>query len=147
MIQFNWSFDRSFWVSYQFNNLIWPFDRVNHRGILYKLCSVGIGCSVLYVLTHFLSNRSQHVMVDSCRSKLHWKQGLFRLTKKASTIQYDNRIWVTPARFFQNTAHGNSKNEIRQWNRRVSLPNQNTISINIIWYYFIRDGKIVMKFN
>ena len=38
--------------------------------ILYKLCSVGIGGSVLSILTHFPSNRSQHVMVDGCRSKL-----------------------------------------------------------------------------
>ena len=29
------------------------FDRVNHLGILYKLCSVGIGGSVLSILTHF----------------------------------------------------------------------------------------------
>ena len=35
------------------------FERVNHQGILYKLCSVGIGSSVLYILTQFLSNRSQ----------------------------------------------------------------------------------------
>ena len=27
------------------------FDRVNHRGILFKLCSVGVGGSVLSVLT------------------------------------------------------------------------------------------------
>ena len=46
------------------------FDRGNHQGILYKLCSVGIGGSVLYILTQFLSDRSQHVMVDGCRSKL-----------------------------------------------------------------------------
>ena len=46
------------------------FDRVNQQGILYKLCSVGIGCSVLSILTQFLSNRSQQVMVDGCRSKL-----------------------------------------------------------------------------
>ena len=31
------------------------FDRVNHQGILYRLSSVGIGGSVLSVLTHFLS--------------------------------------------------------------------------------------------
>ena len=30
------------------------FDRVNHHGILYKLCSVGIGGSVLSILTQFL---------------------------------------------------------------------------------------------
>ena len=46
------------------------FDRVNHQGILYKICSVGIGGSVLTILTQFLSNRPQHVMVDGCRSKL-----------------------------------------------------------------------------
>ena len=44
------------------------FDSVNHPGILYNLCSVGIGGSLLS--TYFLSNRSQHVMVDGCRSKL-----------------------------------------------------------------------------
>ena len=38
------------------------FDRVNHLGILYMLCSVGIGGSVLSILTEFLSNRSQQVM-------------------------------------------------------------------------------------
>ena len=46
------------------------FDMVNRQGILHKLCSVGIGGSVLSILTLFLSNRSQHVMVDGCRSKL-----------------------------------------------------------------------------
>ena len=46
------------------------FDRVNHQGILYKLCSVGNGGSVLSILTQFLSNRSHHVMVDGCGSKL-----------------------------------------------------------------------------
>ena len=46
------------------------FDRVNHHGILYKLSSVGIGGSVLSVLTQFLSNRSQYVLVDGCSSKM-----------------------------------------------------------------------------
>ena len=46
------------------------FDMVNHLGILYKLCSVITGDSVLSILTQFLSNRPQHVMVDGCRSKL-----------------------------------------------------------------------------
>ena len=40
------------------------FYRVNHLGILYNLCSVGIEGSVLSILTQFLSNRSQQVMVD-----------------------------------------------------------------------------------
>ena len=51
-------------------DFIEAFHRVNHQGILYKLCPVGIGGSVLSVLTQFLSNRSQHVMEDGCRSKL-----------------------------------------------------------------------------
>ena len=42
------------------------FDNVNHQRILYKLCSVGIGGSVLSILTQFLSNQSQHIMVDGC---------------------------------------------------------------------------------
>ena len=46
------------------------FDRVNHIVILFKLCSVGVGGSVLSVLTQFLSNRSQYVVMDGCRSKL-----------------------------------------------------------------------------
>ena len=33
------------------------YDRVNHQGNLYRLCSVGIGGSVLSILTEFLSNR------------------------------------------------------------------------------------------
>ena len=46
------------------------FDRINHLSIVYKLCSLGIGGSVLSILTQFLSNRSQQVMVDGCQSKL-----------------------------------------------------------------------------
>ena len=46
------------------------FDMVNHQKIMNMLCSVGIGGSVLSILTQFVSNRSQHVMVDGCRSKL-----------------------------------------------------------------------------
>ena len=46
------------------------FDIVNHQGILHELSSLGIGGSVLSVLTQFFSNRSQYVLVDGCRSKL-----------------------------------------------------------------------------
>ena len=46
------------------------FDRINHQGILYRLCSVGIGGLVLSILTQFLSNLSQHVKANGCRSKL-----------------------------------------------------------------------------
>ena len=46
------------------------FDRVNHQFILYRLCSVGIGGSLLSILTQFLSKRSQHITVDGFWSKL-----------------------------------------------------------------------------
>ena len=46
------------------------FHWVNHQGILYMLCSVGIGGSVLFLSTQFLSNRSQHVLVNGCWTKL-----------------------------------------------------------------------------
>ena len=46
------------------------FDRVNHLGILNKLCSVGIGGPVLSILTQFLRAAPQQVMVAVCRSKL-----------------------------------------------------------------------------
>ena len=46
------------------------FYMVSYQGILFKLCSVGVGGSVLSVLTQFLSNRSQYVVSDGCQSKL-----------------------------------------------------------------------------
>ena len=48
------------------------FDRFTHQGILFKFYSVGIGGSVLFFLTEFLSNNywSQYVVLDGCRSKL-----------------------------------------------------------------------------
>ena len=44
-------------------------DRVSHNDILFKLCSVGIGGSVLSILPQFLSNLSKHAMVYGFRSK------------------------------------------------------------------------------
>ena len=46
------------------------FSAAFDGGIIDKLCSVGIVGSVSFTLTKFLSSRSQHVMVDGCRSKL-----------------------------------------------------------------------------
>ena len=51
------------------------FDWVKHLGILNKLCSVGMYWRFCLVgmywrFTQFLSNQSQHVVVDGCRSKL-----------------------------------------------------------------------------
>jgi hypothetical protein len=46
------------------------FDRVNHRGLLYKLQCLGIGGSLLSIITQFLSNRKQAVVVDGSSSSL-----------------------------------------------------------------------------
>ena len=46
------------------------FDRVNHQWIFYRICSVGFGDYELLILTQFLSNRPQHIIVDRCQSKL-----------------------------------------------------------------------------
>ena len=51
-------------------NFSTTFDRVNHQGNLFKLYSVGIQGSVLSVLTQFLSNWPQYIIVDGCLSKL-----------------------------------------------------------------------------
>ena len=66
------------------------FDRVNHLGILYMLRSVGIGGSVLSILIKFISNRSQRVMVDGCRSKL---------VTKSATGQCFGPVIVPPVHF------------------------------------------------
>ena len=46
------------------------FDRVNHQGILFKLCSAVVCGSVLSILTQFLSNQSQYVVVYGYRIEL-----------------------------------------------------------------------------
>ena len=53
-----------------------PLIGSNHLDILYKLCSVGIGSSVSSILAQFLSNRSQHDMVDGCQSTLNVVSGV-----------------------------------------------------------------------
>ena len=46
------------------------FNTVNSDRILHMLCSLGIGGYVLSILTQFLINLSQHVMMDGCLSIL-----------------------------------------------------------------------------
>ena len=59
------------------------FDRVNHLDILDKLCYVGIGGSVLSILTQFLSNRSRKLwwmvvevnwlmLYQECHREIFW---------------------------------------------------------------------------
>ena len=45
------------------------FDRVNHKALLYKLRLLGVGGSILGILTDFLSGRRQRVSVDGCFSE------------------------------------------------------------------------------
>ena len=45
-------------------------DRVKQQEIIFQLCSLGVGGSELSVLSQFLSNRSQYVVVDCGLSKL-----------------------------------------------------------------------------
>ena len=40
------------------------FDTVNHKGLIFKLQSAGVGGKILNILTQFLSNRQQRVGVD-----------------------------------------------------------------------------------
>ena len=54
------------------------YDRVNHQGILYQPYSVGIGGYVLSILAQFLSNRSQHVIVDSCSKMVNHVSGVIQ---------------------------------------------------------------------
>ena len=45
------------------------FDRVNHKALLYKVRSLGIGGPLLNILSDFLSHRRQRVSVDGCFSQ------------------------------------------------------------------------------
>ena len=45
------------------------FDRVNHKALLYKLRLLGVGGSVLGILSDFLAERKQRVSVDGCFSE------------------------------------------------------------------------------
>ena len=40
------------------------FDRVNHKALIFKLRQLGVGGPFLSILTEFLSNRLQRVIVD-----------------------------------------------------------------------------------
>ena len=44
------------------------FDTINHEGLIFKLRSVGVGGKVLSILTEFLCDRQQRVLVDGCFS-------------------------------------------------------------------------------
>ena len=59
------------------------FDRVNHLGILYKLCSLGIISSFLNIFTEFLSNQHRKLwwmvvevnwlmLYQECRRAVFW---------------------------------------------------------------------------
>ena len=47
-----------------FLNLSKAFDKVWHEGIIFKLKKNGISCKHLYILSHFLTNRKQMVVLN-----------------------------------------------------------------------------------
>ena len=73
------------------------FDKVDHQENHFKLCSVGVGSLVISVLTQFLSNRSQYVLVDGCRSKLVnvVSGALFGVSSSSCTPQSFSLYWKT----------------------------------------------------
>ena len=63
---------------------------------------------------HYLVSQLDLILTDETSA-----DGQFRLAKTEGTIQYGYMTWGTHAPvFFQTLAHVNSKNEIRQRNRR-----------------------------
>ena len=48
------------------------FDRVNHLALIYKLKLLGIGGSILNILTEFLTRRTQRVVVDGQLSDIRY---------------------------------------------------------------------------
>jgi hypothetical protein len=53
------------------------FDTVNHKGLIFKLQSFGVGGKVLSILTEFLTGRQQRVHVDgSFSSYSHVSSGV-----------------------------------------------------------------------
>ena len=73
------------------------FDRVNHLGILHKLCFVGIGGSVLSILIQFLSNRPQHIMVDGRRIQ---RVNVVSAVSQGSVLDPSVFLLYTSERFF-----------------------------------------------
>ena len=45
------------------------FDRVSHRGLVFKFKSIGVGGSVLSICTEFFSDHKQRVVVDGAVSE------------------------------------------------------------------------------
>ena len=53
---------------------------------------MGIGGSVLSILTQFLSNRSRHIMVDGCQSKLVDVSGVKVKSSMARSLPVENLL-------------------------------------------------------
>ena len=62
------------------------FEMLTIRAFSIGSASVGIGGSVLSILTQFLSNRSQHIKVDYCCSKLVDVSGVPQVCVLASLL-------------------------------------------------------------
>ena len=125
--------------------------------------------NLIFLIRWFLTATSGTKPIIVC--DVHVYILLHQREKRGSTIQYGYRKRGTHARVFSLTlTHGNSKNEIRQWDRRRRREERReygkkvqrarikevptayhylikTILINIKCYYFKRYGKNIMKFN
>ena len=100
------------------------------------LCSVGIGVSVLFILTQFLLNRSQHVEVV-------WPL-LFIIIVYGQSEQWYREDGKKIGSSMERNKTGMKERSFDD----LSLPNQNTIIMNTISQYFTTNGKkSSMKLN
>ena len=51
------------------NVVVNAFDRVWHKGLIFKLKQLGINGDVLKWVSNYLDNRQQRVVIKSCKSK------------------------------------------------------------------------------
>ena len=74
---FSHALDRKKDVRIVFCDISKAFDRVWHEGLLFKLERIGIGGNLLKFFKHYLSNRTQSVIVDGQSSEIgHIKAGV-----------------------------------------------------------------------
>ena len=64
------SFDYNQFSFMVFCDVSKAFDRVWHRGLIFKLKQVGIECELLQWINDYLSDRKQKVVIRNCSSSL-----------------------------------------------------------------------------
>jgi len=65
------SFDKKNHTGVVFCDISKAFDRVWHRGLVFKLRLLGIQGNLLKWLNNYLSDRQQHVLIGQSRSRLN----------------------------------------------------------------------------